>query len=83
MMRFLLPLAAFIVLVGFLLVGLNLNPRQVPSPLIGKPAPDFQLEQLHESEKTLTVQRKSGQGMALECMGFMVCLLPARASDTG
>ncbi|HEU4855111.1 DsbE family thiol:disulfide interchange protein [Nitrosospira briensis] len=61
MMRFLLPLAAFIVLVGFLLVGLNLNPRQVPSPLIGKPAPDFQLEQLHESEKTLTSKENLGK----------------------
>ena len=30
MMRFLLPLVAFIVLVVFLLIGLNLNPRQVP-----------------------------------------------------
>ena len=44
MMRFLLPLAAFIVLVAFLLIGLNLNPRQVPSPLVGKPAPEFRLE---------------------------------------
>ena len=51
MTRFLLPLAVFVVLVGFLLVGLGLNPRQVPSPLVGKPAPQFQLQQLHEPEK--------------------------------
>ena len=38
MRRFLFPLAIFIVLVGFLAVGLQLNPREVPSPLIGKPA---------------------------------------------
>lgn len=61
MMRFLLPLAVFIVLVGFLLVGLNLNPRQVPSPLIGKPAPEFKLQQLHESEKTLTSKDNLGK----------------------
>lgn len=41
MNRFLWPLVAFIVLVGFLAVGLGLNPREVPSPLVGKPAPAF------------------------------------------
>jgi len=61
MMRFLLPLVAFIVLVVFLLIGLNLNPRQVPSPLIGKSAPDFQLQQLHDSDKTLTSKENLGK----------------------
>lgn len=41
MRRFILPLAVFALLVGFLAVGLRLNPREVPSPLVGKPAPDF------------------------------------------
>ena len=50
MIRYLLPLIAFIILAAFLLVGLNLNPRKVPSPLIGKPAPVFNLQQLHEPE---------------------------------
>jgi cytochrome c biogenesis protein CcmG, thiol:disulfide interchange protein DsbE len=36
MKRFLLPLAIFVVMVGFLAVGLTLNPREVPSPLVGK-----------------------------------------------
>ena len=43
---FLVPLAGFIVLAVFLLRGLWLNPREVPSPLIGKPAPAFELPQL-------------------------------------
>ena len=51
MKKFLLPLALFVVLVGFLAVGLNRNPREVPSPLVGKPAPAFQLTQLAEPEK--------------------------------
>ena len=50
MNRFLLPLGIFIVLVAFLAIGLNLNPREVPSPLIGKPAPAFDLPQLHQPE---------------------------------
>jgi len=46
MVRYLVPLIIFIVLAGFLFVGLNLNPREVPSPFINKPAPDFQLQKL-------------------------------------
>lgn len=61
MTRFLIPLAMFVVLVGFLLVGLNLNPRQVPSPLVGKPAPEFQLQQLHDTGKTLTSRDNLGK----------------------
>ena len=38
-----LPLVGFGVLAAFLGVGLTLNPREVPSPLIGKPAPAFSL----------------------------------------
>ncbi len=52
--KFLIPLAVFVILLVFLGVGLTLNPREVPSPLIDKPAPAFSLSQLHEAEKTLT-----------------------------
>lgn len=52
-MRYLIPLFAFMVLAAFLLVGLTLNPRQVPSPLIDKPAPVFQLNHLHEPDKVM------------------------------
>jgi len=41
-----LPLAVFLVLAWFLYKGLYLDPREVPSPLIDKPAPDFRLESL-------------------------------------
>jgi cytochrome c biogenesis protein CcmG/thiol:disulfide interchange protein DsbE len=61
MIRYLLPLAAFIILVAFLLVGLNLNPRKIPSPLIGKPAPVFKLRQLHEPEIILESKDNLGK----------------------
>ncbi|MEK6735317.1 MAG: DsbE family thiol:disulfide interchange protein [Pseudomonadota bacterium] len=61
MMRYLAPLIAFIVLALFLLVGLTLNPRQVPSPLIDKPAPIFQLNQLHDPDKVMTSQDNLGK----------------------
>jgi len=54
MKRFLIPLGIFIVLVGFLAVGLRLDPREVPSPLIGKPAPDFSLALLSDPGKQLS-----------------------------
>jgi cytochrome c biogenesis protein CcmG/thiol:disulfide interchange protein DsbE len=56
-----IPLAIFVVLVGFLFVGLFLNPREVPSPLIGKPAPQFTLNQLHQPGKTLGTPDMKGQ----------------------
>ena len=46
MWRYLLPLSAFVVLVIFLAIGLGNDPRYVPSPLIGKPAPAFALPRL-------------------------------------
>jgi cytochrome c biogenesis protein CcmG, thiol:disulfide interchange protein DsbE len=52
-LRFIIPLALFGVLVAFLAVGLKLNPREVPSPLIGKPAPAFALMQLADANKTV------------------------------
>lgn len=54
MKRFLIPLGIFIVLVGFLAVGLKLDPREVPSPLIGKPAPDFKLALLSDPARQLS-----------------------------
>jgi cytochrome c biogenesis protein CcmG/thiol:disulfide interchange protein DsbE len=51
--QFLAPLGLFVVLLGFLTVGLNLNPREVPSPLIGKPAPAFALPRLDEPGQTI------------------------------
>jgi len=54
-------LAVFIALVVLLGVGLQLNPREVPSPLIGKPAPAFQLPQLHEPGKTFSPADMKGR----------------------
>lgn len=38
-----LPLVLFLILVGFFAKGLFLNPREVPSPFIGRTAPAFTL----------------------------------------
>lgn len=39
--RLLLPLLLFLAIAAFLAVGLKRNPRDLPSPLVGKPAPYF------------------------------------------
>ncbi|MDP1605125.1 MAG: DsbE family thiol:disulfide interchange protein [Rhodocyclaceae bacterium] len=61
MNRFLWPLGIFIVLVGFLAVGLTLNPREVPSPLVGKPAPDFSVPQLHDESAKFSPREMAGK----------------------
>jgi cytochrome c biogenesis protein CcmG/thiol:disulfide interchange protein DsbE len=53
-LRFLVPLGIFLVLCVFLGIGLGLNPREVPSPLIDKPAPAFSLPRLDDAEKKLS-----------------------------
>jgi cytochrome c biogenesis protein CcmG, thiol:disulfide interchange protein DsbE len=61
MKRYLLPLVIFLVLVGFFAIGLGLNPREVPSPLIGKPAPAFNLPLLNAPDKKLSAQELKGK----------------------
>ena len=41
--KFLIPLALFAALVVFLAIGLTRDPREIPSPLVGKAAPEFSL----------------------------------------
>ncbi len=60
-LRLLLPLAVFVLIVAFLWVGLSRDPREVPSPLVGKAAPLFTLPQLHASDKTLGTADMKGQ----------------------
>lgn len=68
-LKYVLPLVAFIVLVGFLAVGLNRDPREVPSPLIGKPAPAFALPTLHDPGKTITREDLLGKPYLLNVWG--------------
>lgn len=60
-MRFALPLGVFVLVVALLAVGLSRDPRYVPSPLIGKPAPDFKLRALASPARELTIADLRGQ----------------------
>lgn len=61
MTRYLIPLGIFIALTVLLYVGLGLNPREVPSPLIGKPAPAFELASVADPGRTLASAELRGQ----------------------
>ena len=63
--KFLIPLLLFVVLVGFLAVGLNRDPHEVPSPLIGKQAPAFELSQLADPQKTFSPESMKGKAWIL------------------
>ncbi|MCB1962388.1 MAG: DsbE family thiol:disulfide interchange protein [Rhodocyclaceae bacterium] len=59
--KFLVPLFLFLLLVLFLGFGLGLNPREVPSPLIDKPAPAFSLARLDDPARELGLADMKGQ----------------------
>ncbi|MEO8279476.1 MAG: DsbE family thiol:disulfide interchange protein [Ideonella sp.] len=56
MMRYLLPLGLFIALAVFLGVGLGRDPHELPSPLVGRPAPAFELPRLAIAGGTVPAQ---------------------------
>ncbi len=61
MTRFVIPLGVFVALVAFLGVGLSLNPREIPSPLVGKSAPDFSMPQLRDPQNAFSQRDLAGQ----------------------
>ena len=60
MTRFMIP-AGFIALIALLAMGLTLDPREVPSPLIDKPAPAFSLPRLHAPDQQIAQSDLRGQ----------------------
>ena len=55
----LLPLIIFMMLAALLAIGLTLNPREVPSPFVGKASPEFDLPLLN-AEGRLTHEDLKG-----------------------
>ena len=60
-LRLLIPLAVFGIIAVFLFVGLSRDPREIPSPLVDKPAPAFTLMQLHAPDQKLSTADMKGQ----------------------
>jgi len=64
-----IPLGLFVGLVLFLAIGLRKDPHEVPSPLINKPAPAFQLPHLQEPTKTFSTEEMRGKVWLLNFWG--------------
>jgi cytochrome c biogenesis protein CcmG/thiol:disulfide interchange protein DsbE len=60
-MRFGIPLAVFLILSAFLTAGLRRDPRHIPSPLVDRHAPAFELAELQDPAKVFTPQQLLGK----------------------
>lgn len=61
MWRYLIPVVLFIALIAFFFVGLGRDKAILPSPLIGKPAPQFELPRLDDPSQTIANRQFAGQ----------------------
>ena len=52
-LKFIIPLLLFVGRALILAAGLNRDPKEVPSPLIGKPAPAFKLTRLDDAQQSI------------------------------
>lgn len=73
MMARLAPLLAFVVLALLLLAGVRMSGREnrdaIPSPLIGKPAPDFTLPTLYQPDRSVSLTELRGEPFLLNVWG--------------
>jgi cytochrome c biogenesis protein CcmG/thiol:disulfide interchange protein DsbE len=65
MVKYFIPLILVLILGGFLYAGLFLNPKEVPSPFINKPAPDFSSQNLHKMAESFSNSDMMGKAWLL------------------
>jgi cytochrome c biogenesis protein CcmG/thiol:disulfide interchange protein DsbE len=65
MIRYVIPIVVFLILVVFLGAGLHIDPRSVPSPFIGKPAPHLDLASLDFPDQRMTPAKLLGRPWVL------------------
>lgn len=69
MWRYLVPVSVFAALVGFLYFGLGRDKETLPSPLIGKPAPIFELPRLDDPSQKISNRDFAGKPYVLNVWG--------------
>ncbi len=69
MWRYLVPGGVFLVIVGFFFVGLYRDSTDIPSPLIGKPAPAFSLPAVENPAQTVALEQYKGRMFVLNVWG--------------
>jgi cytochrome c biogenesis protein CcmG, thiol:disulfide interchange protein DsbE len=68
MWRFVIPIGLFAALLGFFYMGLGRDKESLPSPLIGKPAPGFEVRRL-DGQGNFSTQDMLGQAYVLNVWG--------------
>jgi cytochrome c biogenesis protein CcmG/thiol:disulfide interchange protein DsbE len=61
MTRYLAPLVLLAIMIPVFIIGLNRDPTEVPSPLVNKQAPQFQLPHLKNPDLTVSSADYAGQ----------------------
>jgi cytochrome c biogenesis protein CcmG/thiol:disulfide interchange protein DsbE len=61
MLRYVAPLAIFLIIGVFFFFGLGRNPNDVPSPLVGKPIPTFSLPGVIDPQDVLSTETLAGR----------------------
>lgn len=68
-LRYLIPVLIFAALVAFFAIGLKRDPRYIASPLIGKPAPTFELSMVEDPAHKVSSRDYQGRMYVLNVWG--------------
>jgi cytochrome c biogenesis protein CcmG/thiol:disulfide interchange protein DsbE len=69
MWRFIIPIGLFAALAVFLFVGLSRDKETLPSPLIGKPAPQFELPRVEDPAQKISNRELAGRPYVVNIWG--------------
>lgn len=69
MWRFVIPIGLFAALIAFFFVGLGRDKETLPSPLIGKPAPQFELTTVEDPNRTVSSKDFAGKPYVVNIWG--------------
>jgi cytochrome c biogenesis protein CcmG, thiol:disulfide interchange protein DsbE len=69
MLRFIIPIGLFAALVVFLFIGLSRDKETLPSPLIGKPAPQFELPRVEDPSQKISSREFAGKPYVVNIWG--------------
>lgn len=69
MWRYLIPAGVFATLIAFFFVGLGRDKQTLPSPLIGKPAPQFELPRLDDPTEIISSKQFAGNKYLINVWG--------------
>jgi cytochrome c biogenesis protein CcmG, thiol:disulfide interchange protein DsbE len=69
MWRFIVPIGLFAALIGFFFVGLGRDKETLPSPLIGKPAPAFELVTVEDPNRKIATRDFAGKPYVVNIWG--------------